>query len=107
MKKRKSPDRTVCLVGKVVFEFFNNEEEEFKIRSLKSLSKSLRKDLNISCLHVEEHQVENPERGALVFSLCAANLAQAKETLGKAMTFLDSNAPARIIDENFEEIDII
>lgn len=106
MKKRKSPDRPVCLFGKVVFEFFNNSEEDFKVQSLRSLAKSLRKELNISCLAVEEHEVENPERGALVLSICAANRTLAKDHWGKALAFLDAQAPARILDESCEEADI-
>lgn len=106
MKKRKNPDHPVCIFGKVVFEFFNNEDETFKQNSLQSLAKTLRKELNISCLPVEEFLVENPERGALVLSLSATNMTRGKEVLGKALAFLDAKAPARIVDESFEEVEL-
>lgn len=104
--KHRSPDRPVCFHGKVVFEFFNNEDEEFKVRALKSLAKEARKELNISCLPVEEHRVENPERGALVLSLCAANHDGGKAVLDRALAFFDGKAPARIISEDFQEFEV-
>jgi hypothetical protein len=93
MKKHRSIDRPVAFVGKVVFEFFNNEDEDFKNRSLKSLVKELRKEFNVSCVLVEEHEVENPERGTLVVSLCA-------------VTHDSGKAPARILSDQFEEAEI-
>jgi hypothetical protein len=104
--KFRSPDRPVCIHGKVVFEFFNNEDEEFKVRALKSLAKEVRKELNISCLPVEEHSVENPERGALVLSLCAVNHASGKSQLDRVLAFFDGKAPARIIAEDFQEFEV-
>jgi hypothetical protein len=106
MSKRRSPDRPVAFFGKVVFEFFNNDDEEFKHRSLKTLARDARKELNISCLPVEEHLVENPERGALAISLCAANHGAGKALLDKALAFFDGKAPARILLEEFAEAEI-
>lgn len=106
MSKRRSPDRPLCIFGKVAFEFFNNEDEDFKARTLKALAKEARKEFNLSCLAVEEHTVENPERGTLVLGLCAANAEQAKQQLDKALAFFDQKAPARILAEDFEEADI-
>lgn len=104
--KRRSPDRPVSFHGKVVFEFFNNEDEEFKERSLKSLAKEVRKELNISCLPVEEHEVANPERGALALSLAAPNHDAGKALLDRALAFFDGKAPARIVSEEFQEAEI-
>ncbi|HEY8280738.1 MAG TPA: DUF503 family protein [Bdellovibrionota bacterium] len=106
MKKRRSPDRPVCFFGKITFEFFNNDDEDFKARSLKSLSKEVRKECNISCHPVEEHEVENPERGTLAVSLVAANHDQGKAVLDKALAYFDGKAPARILLEDFEESEI-
>ncbi|KAJ8133963.1 hypothetical protein OY671_012823, partial [Metschnikowia pulcherrima] len=92
--------------GKITFEFFNNDDEEFKARTLKSLAKEARKEINISCLVVEEGEVENPERGTLVVSCVAANHDQGKSVLDRAMAFLDGKAPARISLEEFEEAEI-
>lgn len=104
--KRRSPDRPVCFFGKVTFEFFNNDDEEFKQRTLKSLSKEVRKEINISCLVVEEGEVENPERGTLVVSCVAVNHDQGKAVLDRVLAFLDGKAPARILLEEFEEAEI-
>jgi hypothetical protein len=104
--KRRSPDRPVCFHGKVVFEFFNNEDDEFKVKALKSLAKEARKDLNISCLPVEEFEVANPERGALVLSLCAPNHGSGKALLDRALAFFDGKAPARIVAEDFQEFEV-
>jgi hypothetical protein len=106
MSKRRSPDRPVAFFGKVVFEFFNNDDEGFKHRSLKGLARDARKELNISCLLVEEHMVENPESGALAISLCAANHGAGKALLDKTLAFFDGKAPARILSEEFTEAEI-
>lgn len=107
MSKRRLVDRPVAFFGKVVLEFFNNEDEEFKERSLKSLAKELQKELHVSCSVVEEHMVENPERGTLVVALCARNHEQEKNTLDKVTAYLDEKAPARILLDEFEEAEIL
>lgn len=107
MKQFRSPDRPVCIAGKVVFEFFNNEDEEFKLKALRDLSRDARKEFNVSCLPVEEFLVENPERGAIVLSLCASNHERAKAAVDKVLEFFDSKAPARILSEEFDETEIL
>jgi uncharacterized protein YlxP (DUF503 family) len=104
--KRRSPDKPVCFFGKLNLEFYNNDDEEFKIKALKSLAKEASKEFNISCLPVEEHSVENPEFGTLVVSLVAASHDAGKATLDKALKFFDEKAPARIIAEDFEKAEI-
>ena len=104
--KRRSPDRPVCFYGKIVFEFFQNDDEDFKQRSLKSLAKEARKELNISCLPIEEGLFENPERGSLTVSCVAANHAQGKALLDRCLAFFDEKAPARIVFEEIEEAEI-
>lgn len=108
MKKRRPVvDRPVAFVGKIVFEFFNNEDEEFKNKALKSLAKEVRKELNVSCLPVEEHMVENPERGSLVVALCAQNHDSGKAVVDRLMAYLDEKAPARILSDEFDEAEIV
>jgi len=104
--KRRSPDRPVCFYGKVTFEFFNNDDEEFKVRTLRSLAKELRKEINVSCLLVEEGEVENPERGTLAVSCVALHHDQGKAVLDRVTAFLDGKAPARILVEKFEEAEV-
>jgi uncharacterized protein YlxP (DUF503 family) len=105
-KARRSPDRPVCFFGRVTFDFFNNDDEDFKQRSLKSLAKEVRKELNISCIPIEEGEVMNPERGTLVLAGVASRPALGKAVLDKAMAFLDGKAPARISLEDFDEAEI-
>ena len=104
--KRRSPDRPVAFFGRVVFEFFNNDDEEFKQHTMKSLAKEARKELNVSCVPVEEHEVENPERGALALALAAASHEEGKALLDKALAFFDGKAPARIVLDEFEKAEI-
>ncbi|MGZ3653167.1 MAG: DUF503 family protein [Bdellovibrionota bacterium] len=103
---RRSPDRPVCFFGKVTFDFFNNDDEDFKQRTLKSLAKEVRKELNISCIQIEEGEVANPERGTLVIAGVAPRPEQGKNVLDKAMAYLDGKAAARIVLEDFEEAEI-
>jgi uncharacterized protein YlxP (DUF503 family) len=104
--KRRAPDQPVCFFGRVTFEFFNNDDEDFKVRTLKSLAKELRKEINVSCIPVEESEVANPERGTLVVGCVASGHAQGKSVLDRVLAFLDGKAPARIVVEDFEEAPI-
>jgi uncharacterized protein YlxP (DUF503 family) len=104
--KRKSRDFPVCFFGKVIFEFFNNQEEDFKQKSLKNLAKEVRKIFNVSCLPVEEHEIENPESGELILAICAANHESGKELLDKVLAHFDAHAPARILSEEIQKAEI-
>lgn len=105
-RSRRSPDQPVCFFGKVTFDFYNNDDEDFKQRSLKRLAKEVRKEINISCIQVEMGEVVNPGRGTLVLAGVAALPSQGKAILDKAMAFLDGKAPARIELEDFLEAEI-
>ncbi len=105
-KKRRSPDRPVCFFGRVTLEFFNNDDEDFKLRTLKSLTKELRKELNVSCQLIEEGEVENPEKGTLVISCVSRNHDQGKALVDRCLAFLDGKAPARILLEDFEQAEM-
>ncbi len=105
MHKRRQPDQPAFFLGKIVFDFFNNDDEEFKQRSLKSLTKEVRKEFNISCISVDDYEVENPERGSVVFSFCATHRAIGKEVLERVLAFFDEKAPARILSQETKEVD--
>lgn len=107
MSKLRTPDKPVAFYGKVVFEFFQNEDEEFKRRSLRDLCKEARKECNASCTLVEEHLVENPERGCVAVAFCATNHDSAKAQLNKLTALFDAKAPGRIVLEEFEESEIL
>ncbi len=106
MSKRHAPDRPVCFFGKVTFEFFNNDDEEFKAKTMRSLAKELRKEFNVSCLSVDTGEVENPEQATLVLAAVATHHQQGKALLDKALAYLDGKAPARILTEEIEEAEI-
>lgn len=89
--------------GKVVLEFYNNEDEEFKNKALKRLSKDIQKNFHVSATVSEENLVENPERGVLVFACTGATLEQVRNTGQNVMAFLDQNSPGRIISEDHVE----
>ena len=105
--KRRSPDRPVAFFGKVTFEFFNNDDEEFKLRTMKSLLKEVRKELNVSCVLVEEGEVENPERATIALAVAAKDHGSGKEQLNKLLAFFDGKVPARILMEDFEEAELV
>jgi uncharacterized protein YlxP (DUF503 family) len=93
--------RPAYICGRIVLEFFGNDEEEFKIKALKDLCKELRKSFNLSANPIDDNLVENPERGVLVFSLTAVSLEQANTLLDKVSAYIDAHCPARIIDESY------
>ncbi len=105
-QKRKSPDRPVCFFGRVIFEFFNNDEEDFKQKALKTLCKEVRKQWNVSCLPIEDQEVENPERGVISLSIVAPNHEQGKKVLDEVFAYFDANAPARILEEEIQKGEI-
>lgn len=107
MPKLRHIDRPVAVYGKVVFEFYNNEDDEFKTSAMRALAKEVRKELNVSAVVIDEHMVENPERGALAIAVVGKSVDQAKELLNKVTAYLDEKAPARIISDEFEEADIV
>jgi uncharacterized protein YlxP (DUF503 family) len=104
--KRTSPDIPICFAGRIVFEFFNNDDEDFKVRTLTSLAKEVRKEANVSCTYVEEGQVQNPERGVLAVACIAKSHDHGKSILDKALSYLDGKAPARIQAEDFQEAEL-
>lgn len=104
--KLSSPDHPVFTYGKVVFDFFHNDDEEQKTKLLHSLCKDIRKKLNVSCLQIREHIVENPERGTIIWSFCSKNKMAAGDMRNQLMEFIDQQAPARILDEQVEQVEI-
>ncbi len=106
MRKRRLKAAPVCITGCVVFEFFHNDDEDFKIRELIRLAKILRKELNVSALPYETNIIENPERGAIAFSLVATSLELGRNTQNKVLEFLDKHAPARILSEEIETVEL-
>jgi hypothetical protein len=107
VRKKRVEDKPVAISGTVTFEFFNNDDEDFKIRELVRLAKELRKEINVSAVPFEMNAFENPERGAIAFSLVAANLEQGRAIQNKVLKFLDEHAPARIISEEIETTDLV
>lgn len=103
MKKTRvnSLERPVSLYGKVVFEFFGNDDENFKKRALERLARDLRKEFNVSCIAVEENYLTNPERGTLALSAVASTMERGGNLKDSLLEYLDRHAPARILSESF------
>ena len=106
MRKRRVQDAPVCIMGTVTFDFFNNDDEEFKVRQLVRLAKAVRKEFNISCLPFEMNLMENPERGAIAFSFVATDLEQGRGVQNKFLEYLDRHAPARILGEEIQTLEL-
>ncbi len=90
--------------GIVTFEFWNNNDESHRDRTLEKLAQDARKSLGVST-----HPYAEPadlERGYIAFSGVAGNQTNAENLASKVMRFLDENAPCRVIDEHWivEEI---
>ena len=102
MRNKQILHNPVVLAGKVVLEFFNNDDSNWKARTMQALLKSIRKEFNISCVTIEEGYLENPERGILVYSLVAQTKDQAGEANDKFLAFLDKNALGRISSNESE-----
>ncbi len=108
MKKRDFLHQPVAIGGKVVFEFFNNDDENFKTRTLQDLAKALRKELNVACMPVDadDAYIENPERGALAYSLVGITKEAARHTQEKVMSYLDQHAQGRIVAEDSDLLEL-
>lgn len=104
MSKIKNKDLLSFTYGVVIFEFFGNTDENFKIRSLVNVSKELRKQFNVTVCRFEDNLVENPERGALALGFVSSGNDKAGEQRNKVLQFLEANVPARISLDDFETL---
>lgn len=99
MKKRINKTFGAWLAGRVVLEFFNNEDEQFKQNTLKQLVKAARKEFNVAATAVDDNFVENPERGVIVYAATGIDADSARATAEKFLAYIDTNAIGRIVDE--------
>lgn len=103
-KNRKSSGHASFVVGKVVFEFWSNEDESLRNRTLRDLAKELHLKLNVSAHPILDSV--NLERSEIVFAGAADNEAGARALAKEVMEFLETNSSARIIHDSWivEEI---
>ncbi|MCO5143086.1 MAG: hypothetical protein M9962_08355 [Oligoflexia bacterium] len=101
-----TPDHPICHIFRIVFEFYLNDNEEEKQRSINRVLKEARKKFNLSVTTINDTSVENPERGVVVGSLCAKNKFYLGEQKNKLMEYFDQEMPARIILEDHQTIEI-
>jgi len=85
----------------MVFEFFNNDDVEFKNTTLKRIAKELRKEFNVSALPVQDTLLDDPERAVLVVALAAANEEQGKKVVDQLQSYVDANSPGRLVHESW------
>jgi len=84
-------------VGRLVLDFYNNDDAADKRRRLETLCKDLRRKFNLSMLEVADH--DDPERGVVGFAIVMKEdlrEEQAKSLVQKVCEEIDSTAPGRV-----------
>lgn len=99
-------DHPVCLVFSLIFEFYLNDDEEEKARTINRIIKEGQKKFNVSITSIQDSLISNPERGVIIGSLCAKNKFILGEQKNRILAFFDQEMPARIISEDYQTIDI-
>ena len=87
--------------GRIVLDFYNNDDVALKKRQLVDLSKTLRKKFNLSALEVDDF--DDPEKCVLGFSaVLPANWPEpkSKQWIQSVMKELDENSFARVSVQN-------
>ncbi len=102
-KEKFHPKVPAFLCAKIVFEFYNNSDSDYKNNSLKMLCKGLRKEFNISATHSEEQIIDNPESGSIVLALTSVTLSHARSTYDKALAYIDEHSQGRIVESEHRE----
>lgn len=99
--RKETPERPAYLCARLIFDFFNNDDVDFKNNSIKRVAKELRREYNVSASPVHDTMFDNPERGVLVIALAAPSEAAAKQLAEQVLAFLDTNMPGRLTAENW------
>ena len=101
---RESNPHPAFVTGIVRFQFWNNTDESYRDRALRELAKTAHAALNISAMPILHSS--DPESGAIAFAAAAPNLSKAEALATEIMDYLDANAPARLVADNWiaEEI---
>lgn len=88
------------VVGKVYFEIFYNEDDDYKRRVLRDIKKSVTEKFNIS-VEVADYNALNPESGLLVFAGVAKNDDQVRALAKNILDFIDRISEARVVNEEW------
>lgn len=105
-KKKIGADKPYFLFAKLVFEFFNNDDIDFKHNSIRRICKELRKDFNVSVTGIQDSYLDDPERGVLVLAIAESSEDLANKGKEQILTYLDSNMPARLISEEWAQEEV-
>lgn len=90
-------------VGRIVLDFYNNDNVALKRRQLEELCTDLRKKFNISALEVADF--EDPERCVLGFAIVIPEnwkTASAQSLVDKICKTIDETAFARVTVEDWD-----
>lgn len=86
--------------GKIFFEFFNNDDVNYKYKVLKEVTKELQERFNVSVV-ITEYEQNNPERGMLGIAAVGVNLDAARKVAKNVLDEAEKISAARIVDESW------
>ena len=90
-------------VGRLVLDFYNNEDLRLKARGLEELCKDLRKKYNLSVLEIDEF--EEPERCVIGFAAVMPATWQetrCKDFVQKIRHTIDETSFARVVVDDWD-----
>lgn len=104
MRKKKNESEAHNLMAHsglatIKIEFWLNDDENLRNRTLQKVAKDLKTNFNIAVTHGEESN--NPEVGTLYLATVALGSEAVKNQARKIMTYLESNTPGRIIADDW------
>lgn len=86
--------------GKVILDFYNNDDISEKRRMLESLQKDIRKKFNVSICEVADF--DDPERCVLGLALAAGTEKGGRAAVEAILEYLNAHSPARVVVEDVE-----
>lgn len=98
-RKKVSEPHPAFVAGRVVFEFWGNDDESLRNRTLRELAKSVHTKLNVSSSPVFDSA--DPERGALVFAGAEISLEKARQLATRVMEFIENESSARVVHDSW------
>ena len=92
------------LAGTVTLNFWGNDEESYRDRTLKKLCSTIQSTLHISAVPAAGEP--DPELGVIVFAVAAQDVGSARKMAGKILNIIEKMSPARVTTDSWiaEEI---
>lgn len=92
------------VTGIVTFEFFNNDDDQYRDKALRDLAKAVCREFHISAVPIFPEA--NPEGGELALAAVGINQLAVEKIAAQVMKYLEEKSPGRIIADRWlaEEI---